>query len=107
VFRIHERTGSTLGLESAVRSLRASLVELGTNAFADPDSVPLLPLRTEPLRRPATTSCVLAAPPGRARDEMIVTWSASGWHAYSASRAAVLELIRTELARDHHLNHHM
>ena len=42
-------------------------------------------------------SDVLAAPPGRARYEMIVTWCASVWQAYSASRAAVLELIRTEL----------
>lgn len=42
-------------------------------------------------------SDVLAAPPGRARDEMIVMWCASVWQAYSASRAAVLELIRTEL----------
>ena len=40
---------------------------------------------------------VLAAPAGRARDEMIVSWCASVWQAYGASRAAVLELIRTEL----------
>ena len=40
---------------------------------------------------------VLAAPAGRARDEMIVRWCASVWQAYGASRSAVLELIRTEL----------
>jgi hypothetical protein len=40
---------------------------------------------------------VLAAPAGRVRDEMIVRWCASVWQAYGASRAAVLELIRTEL----------
>jgi hypothetical protein len=40
---------------------------------------------------------VLAAPRGRARDERIVTWCASVWQAYRASRAAVLDLIRTEL----------
>ena len=40
---------------------------------------------------------VLAAPAGRARDEMIVSWCASVWQAYGASRSAVLELIRTEL----------
>ena len=42
-------------------------------------------------------SDVLAAPPGRARDELIVTWCACVWQAFSASRPAVLELIRTEL----------
>ncbi len=40
---------------------------------------------------------VLAEPPGRARDEMIVRWCASVWQAYGAGRAAVLELLRTEL----------
>ena len=40
---------------------------------------------------------VLAAPAGRARDEMIVTGCASMWQGYGASRAAVLELIRIEL----------
>lgn len=40
---------------------------------------------------------VLAEPPGRARDEMIVRWCASVWHAYGASRAAVMELMRNEL----------
>jgi hypothetical protein len=43
LFRIHERTGSTLGLESAVRRLRASLVELGQADSADLDRVPLPP----------------------------------------------------------------
>jgi hypothetical protein len=41
LFRIHERTGSALGLESAVRRLRAALVELGASQAADVDSVPL------------------------------------------------------------------
>jgi len=40
LFQVHERTGSSLGLESAVRRLRASLVELGADAV-DVESVPL------------------------------------------------------------------
>ena len=43
LFRIHERTGSMLGLDSAVRRLRAALVEFGTDEAADIDSVPLPP----------------------------------------------------------------
>jgi hypothetical protein len=43
LFRIHERTGSLLGLEGAVRRLRAALVELGVDEAADLDSVPLPP----------------------------------------------------------------
>ena len=43
LFRIHERAGSALGLESTVRRLRAALVELGTNEATDLDSVPLPP----------------------------------------------------------------
>jgi hypothetical protein len=41
LFRIHERTGSALGLKSAVRRLRGALAELGTDEPADIDSVPL------------------------------------------------------------------
>jgi len=48
VFRIHERTGSTLGLESAVRRLRGALAELGADEVTDIDSVPL-PLNLERL----------------------------------------------------------
>lgn len=40
LFQVHERTGSSLGLESAVRGLRASLVELGADAV-DVESAPL------------------------------------------------------------------
>ena len=43
VFRIHERTGSSLGLEYAVRRLRGALAELGTDEVTDVDSVPLPP----------------------------------------------------------------
>ena len=43
LFRIHERTGSVLGLEWAVRRLRAVLVELGLDNGADVDRVPLPP----------------------------------------------------------------
>ena len=43
LFRIHERTGSAMGLESAVRRLRTALVELGADEAADIDSVPLPP----------------------------------------------------------------
>jgi hypothetical protein len=43
LFRIHERTGSPLGLESAVRRLRGALIELGATEVADIDSVPLPP----------------------------------------------------------------
>jgi hypothetical protein len=43
LFRIHERTGSSLGLRSAVRRLRAALAELGAVEVADVDSVPLPP----------------------------------------------------------------
>jgi hypothetical protein len=41
LFRIHERTGSTLGLQSAVHRLRGALAELGTDSVADVDSAPL------------------------------------------------------------------
>jgi len=43
LFRIHERTGSSLGLEAAVRRLRNALVELGATEVTDIDSVPLPP----------------------------------------------------------------
>jgi hypothetical protein len=43
LFRIHERTGSSLGLESAVRRLRSALVELGADGVTDLDSVALPP----------------------------------------------------------------
>ena len=43
LFRIHERTGSSLGLKSAVRRLRAALAELEAVDVADVDSVPLPP----------------------------------------------------------------
>jgi len=41
LFRIHERTGSSLGLESAVRRFRGALIELGVTEVTDIDSVPL------------------------------------------------------------------
>jgi hypothetical protein len=41
LFHIHERTGSSLGLESAVRRFRGALVELGTTDVTDIDRVPL------------------------------------------------------------------
>jgi len=43
LFRIHERTGSSLGLESAVRRLRGAQIELGTTSVTDIDRVPLPP----------------------------------------------------------------
>ena len=43
LFRIHERTGSSLGLESAVRRLRGALVELGGDDGTDVDRMPLPP----------------------------------------------------------------
>ena len=36
LLRIHERTGSSLGLESAVRRLRGALVELGADEVKGP-----------------------------------------------------------------------
>jgi DNA-binding SARP family transcriptional activator len=41
LFRIYERTSSSLGLESAVRRLRDAQVELGTTDVTDIDRVPL------------------------------------------------------------------
>ena len=41
LFRIHERTGSSLGLESAVRRFRDAQVELGTTTVTDIDRIPL------------------------------------------------------------------
>jgi DNA-binding SARP family transcriptional activator len=43
LFRIHERTGSVLGLKSAVHRLRGALAELGTEGVTDINSVPLPP----------------------------------------------------------------
>ena len=43
LFRIHERTGSARGLESAVRRLRGALMKLGTTDATDIDRVPLPP----------------------------------------------------------------
>ena len=43
LFRIHERTGSSLGLEGAVRRYRGAQIELGTTEVADIDRVPLPP----------------------------------------------------------------
>jgi DNA-binding SARP family transcriptional activator len=43
LFRIHERTGSVLGLKSAVHRLRGALAELGTEGVTDIDSMPLPP----------------------------------------------------------------
>ncbi|MDQ6670906.1 MAG: hypothetical protein M3069_09185 [Chloroflexota bacterium] len=43
LFHIHERTGSSLGLESAVQRFRGALVELGTTDVTDIDRVPLPP----------------------------------------------------------------
>ncbi len=41
LFRIHERTGSSLGLDNAVRRLRGTLAELSTDGVVDIDSVAL------------------------------------------------------------------
>jgi hypothetical protein len=41
LFRIHERTGSVLGLDAAVRRLRDALIELGATDVTDIDRVPL------------------------------------------------------------------
>ena len=43
LFRVHERTGNSLGLKSAVRRLQAALAELGAVEVADVDRVPLPP----------------------------------------------------------------
>ena len=43
LFHIHERTGSSLGLESAVQRFRGALAELGTTDVTDIDRVPLPP----------------------------------------------------------------
>jgi nucleoid-associated protein YgaU len=43
LFRIHERTGSTLGLESTVRRLRDAQIELGTTDGSEGDEIPLPP----------------------------------------------------------------
>jgi hypothetical protein len=43
LFRIYERTGSSLSLEGAVRRLRNAQVELGTTDVTDIDRVPLPP----------------------------------------------------------------
>jgi hypothetical protein len=41
LFRIHERTGSSLGLDWAVRRYRSAQIELGTTEVTDIDKVPL------------------------------------------------------------------
>jgi len=41
LFRVYERTGSSLGLEGAVRRLRNALIELGLTELTDIDKVPL------------------------------------------------------------------
>jgi hypothetical protein len=43
LFRIHERTGSVLGLKGAVHRLRGALAELDSDGVTDIDSVPLPP----------------------------------------------------------------
>ncbi|MDQ6675365.1 MAG: LysM peptidoglycan-binding domain-containing protein [Chloroflexota bacterium] len=43
LFRIHERTGSALGLEGDVRRYRNAQIELGTTRVTDIDKVPLPP----------------------------------------------------------------
>jgi hypothetical protein len=43
LFRIHERTGSVLGLKGAVNRLRGALAELGADGVSDINSVPLPP----------------------------------------------------------------
>jgi DNA-binding SARP family transcriptional activator len=43
LFRIHQRTGSSLGLEYAVRRLRSALAEIATDEVADVESVSLPP----------------------------------------------------------------
>lgn len=44
-----------------------------------------------------TVSQVMAASPGKARDEMIHTWCASVWRAWRESRQQILELLKKEL----------
>jgi DNA-binding SARP family transcriptional activator len=41
LFRVHERTGSSMGLERAVRCYRGALVEVGLTEITDIDRVPL------------------------------------------------------------------
>ena len=41
LFRVHERTGSLMGLDGAVRRYRSALIELGATEVADVDDVPL------------------------------------------------------------------
>ena len=41
LFRVHERTGSLMGLDGAVRRYRSALIELGATDVADVDDVPL------------------------------------------------------------------
>jgi hypothetical protein len=43
LFRIHERTGSSVGLDGAVRRYRNAQIELGATDVADIDSVALPP----------------------------------------------------------------
>jgi hypothetical protein len=43
LFRIYERTGSSLGLEGAVQRFRHALIEMGATSITDVDRVPLPP----------------------------------------------------------------
>lgn len=56
---------------------------------------PRLPLPAQ--RGPITASDVLAAPPGKARDEMIRVWCASVWQAWEGRRRQILDLLKQEM----------
>ncbi|HEY6250932.1 MAG TPA: DUF5946 family protein [Candidatus Angelobacter sp.] len=56
---------------------------------------PRLPLPSK--RGDITASHVLAAPPGKARDEMIHAWCASVWQAWKECRPQILALLKKEL----------
>src|SRR5215471_676402 len=60
---------------------------------------PRLPVPAGP-RGEVTVSAVMAAPPGRARDEIIRTWCASVWQTWQASRPQILNLLKQELDFD-------
>ncbi|VVB89717.1 Uncharacterised protein [uncultured archaeon] len=56
------------------------------------------PVFNQPKHRgEVTVSDVLAAPPGRERDEAIRKWCASVWEAYRENHKKIIDLVRTEL----------
>ncbi len=56
------------------------------------------PVFDQPKQRgEVTISDVLAAPPGRERDEAIRIWCASVWEAYSENHKRIIDLVRIEL----------